>query len=72
MSSTVSQPYDSQNETLGNTKFSNSKVAIQWKAVEQYFAVALFVFEFDQVCNFGKLINFRLGTVRSERITLSL
>ena len=40
----------------------------RWEAVEQYFAVVLFVFYFYQVCNFGKFINFGLGTVRSERV----
>ena len=37
------------------------------KAVEQYFTVVMFVFQLSPVCNFGKLINFGLGTVRSER-----
>ena len=32
------------------------------EAVEQYFTVVLFVFQFYPVCNFG------LGTVRSERV----
>ena len=30
--------------------------------------MVLFVFQFYSVCNFGKFINFGLGTVRSERI----
>ena len=34
-----------------------SNVTIHWKAVEQYFNVMLFVFQFYPVCNFGKLIN---------------
>ena len=41
-------------------------MTIHWKAVEQYFTVILFVFQF---CNFGKFINFGLGTVRSERFS---
>ena len=28
----------------------------------------LFVFEFQPVCNFGKFINFGLGTVRNEGV----
>ena len=39
-----------------------------WKAVEQYFTVVLFVFQFSLVCNFGKFIHFGLGTVRSEMV----
>ena len=27
-----------------------------------------FVFQFSLICNFGKLINFGLGTVRIERV----
>ena len=30
--------------------------------------MVLFVFQFYQVCNFGKFINFGIGTVRSERV----
>ena len=37
-------------------------MAIHWEAVEQYFAVALFGFQFFTVCSFG------LSTVRSERV----
>ena len=39
---------------------------IRWKAVEQYFTVVLFVFQFYPVCNFqsGKFIDFGLGAVR--------
>ena len=33
------------------------------KATEQYLSVVLFVFQFYAVCTFGKLDNFRLGTV---------
>ena len=33
-------------------------MTIHWKAVEQF------------VCNFGKLINFGLGTFRSERVNV--
>ena len=43
---------------------------IHWKAVEQYFIVVLFVFQFYPVCNFGKFIIFGLGTVKSERVKL--
>ena len=43
-------------------------MTINWKAVEQYFTVVLFVFRFYSVCNFGKSISFGLVTVRSERI----
>ena len=43
-------------------------MTIHWKAVEQYFTVVLFVFQFYPVCNFGGFINFGLGTVRSERV----
>ena len=47
-------------------------MTIHWKAVEQYFTVVMFVFQFYPVCNFGKFINFVLDTVRSERVfTLS-
>ena len=42
-------------------------MTIHWKAVEQYFTVVLFVFQFS-VCNFGKFNNFGLDTVRSERV----
>ena len=43
---------------------------IHWKTVEQYITVVLLVlfFQFYPVCNFGKLINFGLATVRSERV----
>ena len=40
-------------------------MTIHWKAVEQYFTVVLFVFQFVILDNF---INFVLGTVRSERV----
>ena len=40
-------------------------MTIQWKAVVQYFTVVLLVFQF---CNFGKCINFGLGTVGIERV----
>ena len=43
-------------------------MTICWKAVEQYFTVLLFVFQFYLVCNLGKLINFELGTAKSERV----
>ena len=45
-------------------------MTIHWKAIEQYFAVAaaFFNFFFLFVCDFAKLINFGLGTVRTERV----
>ena len=43
-------------------------MTIHSKAVEKYFSEVLFVFQFYPVCNFGKFINFGLGTVRSERV----
>ena len=45
-------------------------MTIHWKAVEQYFTVVLFAFKFYPVCNFGKFINFGLGTVRVERVKM--
>ena len=45
-------------------------VTIHWKAVEQYFILVLFVFQFYTLwslkTNFS--LNSRLGTVRSERL----
>ena len=43
-------------------------MTIHCKAVEQYYTVVPFVFQFYQVCNFGKSISFELGTVRSEGV----
>ena len=43
-------------------------MTIHWKAVEHYFTMVLFVFQFYPVCNFGTFIRFGLGTVRSERV----
>ena len=40
-------------------------MTIHQKAVEQYFTVVLFAFQFVM---FGKFINFGLDTVRSERV----
>ena len=40
------------------------------KAVEQYFTMVLFIFQFYPVCNFGQVINFGLGTVRNERVKM--
>ena len=40
-------------------------MTIQWEAVEQYFTVMLFVFQFCPVCNFENFVNFGL---RSERV----
>ena len=42
-------------------------MTIHWNAVEQYYAMVLFVLQFYLVCNFGKFISFGLGTVRSEK-----
>ena len=36
--------------------------------VKQYFSLVLFVFYFYSVCNFGKFLNFGLGTIRNERV----
>ena len=47
---------------------SMDSVTIHWKAVEQYFTVLLFVFQFYSVCNFRKFVNSGLGTIRSERV----
>ena len=44
---------------------------IHWKAVQQYFTVVLFVFQFYPDCNFGKFINFVLGTAMCERVKVS-
>ena len=41
-------------------------MTIHWKAVVVNFTVVVFVFQFYPVCNFGKLFNFGLGTVKSE------
>ena len=38
-------------------------MTIHWKAVEQYFTVVLYDFQFDPVFNFGKFISFGFGTV---------
>ena len=38
------------------------------KAAEQYFTVVPFVFKCHPVCNYEKVINFGLGTVRSEMV----
>ena len=43
-------------------------MTLHWKAVEQYFTVVLFVFQFYPASNFGKFISFGLGNVRSERV----
>ena len=43
-------------------------MTIHWKAIEQYFTVVLFVFQFFPVCNFGKFASFGLGSVRGERV----
>ena len=43
-------------------------MTIDWKAFERYFTVVQFVFQFYPVCNFGKFMNFGLGTVRSEGV----
>ena len=45
-------------------------MTIRWKAVEQYFTVVVFVFQFSLVCNCWIFINFVLSThsVRSGRV----
>ena len=43
-------------------------MTVHWKAVEQCFTEARFVSQFSPVVYFGKFINFRLGTDRSERV----
>ena len=43
-------------------------MTIHWKAVKQCVTVVLFVFQFSPICDSGKLINFELGAVRSERV----
>ena len=58
---------------LGNTKFffnflilwtKSLSVTIHCKAVEQYFILVLLYL----ICNFGKIVSFRLGTVKSKRV----
>ena len=44
------------------------KRIIRWKAVEQYFKVALFVFQFSLVSSFGELINVGFVAAWSERV----
>ena len=41
-------------------------MTIHRKAVEQYFTVVLFIFQFFAICNFG------LGTVRSDQLYVAL
>ena len=43
-------------------------MTIHWKAVEMYFTVVMFVFQFYVVCFFGKIYQFGLGAVRSELV----
>ena len=43
-------------------------MTIHWEAIEQYFTVVLFVYQFDPVCNSESFINYEFGTVRSERV----
>ena len=45
---------------------------IHLQAVEQYFTVGLFMFQCFLGYNFGKLVDFGLGTVRGERVKLLL
>ena len=60
-------PFAYHSENLCYTKFSNFWFYGQNpKAVEQYFAVVLFVVQFYPVCNVGKFSNF--GTVKRERV----
>ena len=43
-------------------------MTIHWKAVEQYFTLLLFVFQFYPLCNFGEFIKFGLAVVRNESV----
>ena len=43
-------------------------MTIHWKAVEQYFTLVFFVFQFYPVCYFEKFVSFGLGTVRSDMV----
>ena len=43
-------------------------MTIYWKAVERYFTVVLFVFQFFPNGNFGRFINFGFSNVRDERV----
>ena len=46
-------------------------MTIHSKTVQQYFtALLFFAFKFIPVCCFENVINFGLGTVRSERVKL--
>ena len=47
-------------------------MTMHWKAVTQYFTVALFVFQFYPVFNFGKFNNYGLDTLSSERVKIQL
>ena len=53
-----------QGFTLGVTL----RVTIHRKAVEQYFTMELFIFQCYPGCNFGKFVNFGLGTIGGERV----
>ena len=46
-------------------------MTIYWKAVEQYFSVVLFVFQFP-VCMFAKFIDIGLGTINNQRVKIKL
>ena len=43
-------------------------MTIHWKAVEQYFIVVLFGFQFHPDYNFGNYISFGHGIVRSDMV----
>ena len=45
-------------------------VIIHRKAAEQYLVLVLFDVQFSPVCNFGKLIRFRLGTVKMKGLSM--
>ena len=47
-------------------------MTIQWKAVEQYFTVVLFVFHFTQGVILKKNVNVGFCSVRSERATVKV
>ena len=43
-------------------------MTIHWKAVEQFFTVVLFGFQFSPLFNFEKCINFGFGIIKSEKV----
>ena len=47
-------------------------MTIHWKAVEQYFTVVLFVFQFYSDCNFYNFLDQALSEVKGQRIKTSI